>query len=496
MDTSKQNINTTENTIENNSKTGAKNLWKECDEVHQLHATIFSIGSTSTESDETNFLFKKINIMDLEKRKEVYGVCGECNEPGTGDQWCQPCNAKRFKENFKNWTSGNENIDKFIKQSQLNALHTFKCLEWIPFEKFENVTYITRGGFSKIYSADWSEGNIEYWDIENQKWDRTPNVKVALKSLDNSSKISNDFLNEIKYYISGHFSCFNTAICYGITQDPDTRNYMMVLQYYENGDLRNNLMNDLEYRHKIINLYWIIDGLLAIHDAGKVHKDFHSGNVLLDGDILAISDLGMCQPADDNERKGVFGVIPYMAPEVLRGHQYTQAADIYSFGIMMNELMSEEIAFNDIPHDRTLAVKICKGFRPKISEDTPKLIADLIIKCWDAKAENRPTAKELLRILGKYSDELSEDDSEIYSQIRECEKIKENKLKNRTNENKPKNFQIHPQAIYNSRLLNFENLPEPVNSTDYLSSFQEPVSSTSVNPISERLDYLNQNDDE
>ncbi|GBC54191.2 kinase-like domain-containing protein [Rhizophagus irregularis DAOM 181602=DAOM 197198] len=349
MDTSKQNINTTENTIENNSKTGAKNLWKECDEVHQLHATIFS--------------------------------------------------------------------------------------------------------------------------IENQKWDRTPNVKVALKSLDNSSKISNDFLNEIKYYISGHFSCFNTAICYGITQDPDTRNYMMVLQYYENGDLRNNLMNDLEYRHKIINLYWIIDGLLAIHDAGKVHKDFHSGNVLLDGDILAISDLGMCQPADDNERKGVFGVIPYMAPEVLRGHQYTQAADIYSFGIMMNELMSEEIAFNDIPHDRTLAVKICKGFRPKISEDTPKLIADLIIKCWDAKAENRPTAKELLRILGKYSDELSEDDSEIYSQIRD-------------------------------RLLNFENLPEPVNSTDYLSSFQEPVSSTSVNPISERLDCelndldLNQNDDE
>ncbi|CAB4419874.1 unnamed protein product [Rhizophagus irregularis] len=77
-----------------------------------------------------------------------------------------------------------------------------------------------------------------------------------------------------------------------------------------------------------------------------------------------------------------------MAPEVLRGHQYTQAADIYSFGIMMNELMSEEIAFNDIPHD------------------------------------------------------------------------------------------------------------QPVNSTDYLSSFQEPVSSTSVNPISERLNYFNQNDDE
>jgi hypothetical protein len=136
--------------------------------------------------------------MDLEKRKEVYGICGECKEPGTGLSWCQPCNAKRFKENFKNWTSGNKNIDELIQQSQIDSLYNLKFLEWIPFEKFENVTYLTRGGFSKIYSADWSEGNLEFWDIENQKWYRLSNVKIALKSLDNSSKnISNDFLNEV-----------------------------------------------------------------------------------------------------------------------------------------------------------------------------------------------------------------------------------------------------------------------------------------------------------
>jgi hypothetical protein len=136
--------------------------------------------------------------MDLEKRKEVYGICGECKELGTGLRWCQTCNAKRFKKNFKNWTSGNKNIDELIQQSQIDSLIDLKCLEWIPFEKFENVTYLTRGGFSKIYSADWPEGNIEDWDIENQKWNRDSNIKVALKSLDNSSNnISNDFLNEV-----------------------------------------------------------------------------------------------------------------------------------------------------------------------------------------------------------------------------------------------------------------------------------------------------------
>ena len=48
-----------------------------------------------------------------------------------------------------------------------------------------------------------------------------------------------------------------------------------------------------------------------------------------------ISDLGLCQPANNEnqsvEDKGVYGVLPYIAPEVIRGFQYTKAADIYSF---------------------------------------------------------------------------------------------------------------------------------------------------------------------
>src|SRR5438034_544646 len=59
-------------------------------------------------------------------------------------------NDKRFKKNFKNWTSGNKNIDELIQQSQLNALHSTKCLEFIPFENLKNITYITRGGLVKF----------------------------------------------------------------------------------------------------------------------------------------------------------------------------------------------------------------------------------------------------------------------------------------------------------------------------------------------------------
>ena len=90
----------------------------------------------------------------------------------------------------------------------------------------------------------------------------------------------------------------------------------------------------------------------------------------------------------------------------------------------------------------------------------------MIIKCLDTKAENRPTSKELYQVLKKFYDERKNKNSEIYSQIEECEKIRENKLKNNSIENnKTKNIQTHPQAIYTSRLLNFKNLPEPENSS-------------------------------
>ncbi|UZO20072.1 uncharacterized protein OCT59_011333 [Rhizophagus irregularis] len=149
----------------------------------------------------------------------------------------------------------------------------------------------------------------------------------------------------------------------------------------------------------------------------------------------------------------------------------------------MNEFLSEEIPFNDIPHDHILAVKICKGFRPKISEHIPKFLVDLIMKCWDAKAENRPIAKELYQTLKKLDESY-----DYYSQMWEYEgKIEEKKFKNSSNGNNSISIKTHPQAIYTSRLLSFKNLPEPVNSSD-LTSFQ--VNSVSANLISECFDYL------
>ena len=122
--------------------------------------------------------------------------------------------------------------------------------------------------------------------------------------------------------------------CYGITKDPETNNFMMVMQYACYGSLRqhlNNNFNSLNWESKLWNLYLIANGLRKIHNNKLIHHDFHCGNILCHdkGRLYSlITDLGLCKPANVKPPQGgnkkIYGVLPYVAPEVLRGKEYTQ----------------------------------------------------------------------------------------------------------------------------------------------------------------------------
>src|SRR5579864_5814616 len=101
-----------------------------------------------------------------------YGTCNECNQENTYYYWCKSCNAKRFEQNFKNWTSGNDDIDKFIQHTQLSANCKEQVLEWIPYYRFSDIEYIAKGGFGKVYRAKWIDGYIHRWDIDKKNWFR------------------------------------------------------------------------------------------------------------------------------------------------------------------------------------------------------------------------------------------------------------------------------------------------------------------------------------
>ena len=92
-----------------------------------------------------------------------------------------------------------------------------------------------------------------------------------------------------------------------MTQDPETKNYIMVLDYAEHGSLRNYLdknYNELSWKTKFCDLWNITHGLYKIHDKELIHRDLHIGNILKFSDILIntrITDMGLCKPADYNK---------------------------------------------------------------------------------------------------------------------------------------------------------------------------------------------------
>ena len=123
--------------------------------------------------------------------------CEVCNQKYTAYKWCKECDAKHFQQNFEKWSSGNVDIDKFIQEAQLSANYS-KILEWIPYDRFYDIEYIAKGGFGKVYKANWIDGFINEWDNKNQNWKRYESNKfVALKSLNNSKNVTSEFINEV-----------------------------------------------------------------------------------------------------------------------------------------------------------------------------------------------------------------------------------------------------------------------------------------------------------
>src|SRR3954466_732757 len=117
--------------------------------------------------------------------------CKKCGEEYTDIywKWCEPCQIENLKENFTNWTSGNEKIDELIQEMQLKIDSQWDIVfEWIPYNQFSDIKEIGRGGFATVYSAIWKDSPLVYDDGDNKEYTRSPrnlNYKVALKCLHN-----------------------------------------------------------------------------------------------------------------------------------------------------------------------------------------------------------------------------------------------------------------------------------------------------------------------
>ncbi|CAG8755112.1 982_t:CDS:2, partial [Cetraspora pellucida] len=125
----------------------------------------------------------------------------------------------------------------------------------------------------------------------------------------------------IKAYMQ--FSSSTVLRCYGILKEPEIGNCIIVFP--------------LAYG-------------VEIHKKGIIHRDFHPGNLLYYRRTIYVSDLGFTRPVTDTGKSRV-GIMPYMPPEVLNRNCYSQASDVYSFGMIMWILTLGMYPFHNEKHD-------------------------------------------------------------------------------------------------------------------------------------------------
>ncbi len=111
--------------------------------------------------------------------------------------YCEHCIRNYLKAKFTNWTSGNDSIDDLVRKCQLQSLLPSKIIEWIPYQNLQNVKYLTKGGCSEIYQADWIDGHYKEWDSKKKELKRLGTCKVILKKLENVESANRNWFDEV-----------------------------------------------------------------------------------------------------------------------------------------------------------------------------------------------------------------------------------------------------------------------------------------------------------
>lgn len=121
--------------------------------------------------------------------------CNVCQKEGFTMQNCQHCIQKVLQDNWKSWTSGNDDIDQAIREAQLICPLPRYIIEWIPYEQFTNIKKFAEGGCASIFDATWPKASAV--SMNHDLWNENGPNLVILKKLTNTHIPTEKFLNEV-----------------------------------------------------------------------------------------------------------------------------------------------------------------------------------------------------------------------------------------------------------------------------------------------------------
>lgn len=203
---------------------------------------------------------------------------------------------------------------------------------------------------------------------------------------------------------------------YSLTDFEGKNHVTLLLQYAKNGSLASYLkkvqngLADHNYdnttRQKI--LIGIARAMMFLHKHNVIHRDLKPDNVLLDDNLEPhVTDFGTSKfysSGQSNNQTQNVGTAIYMAPEIIEGVKYNGKADVYSFAILMYEVVTDLVPYEDFQKGNITLFQfnmkvLSENYRPEFKVPIKKSIKELIEKCWSSDPNERPTFDEIFNRL-------------------------------------------------------------------------------------------------
>ncbi len=245
---------------------------------------------------------------------------------------------------------------------------------------------IAVGGFGEVYRGQWLNS-----------------TEVAIKKLLQRTlnrQLEQAFRQEAGVMVRLRGSHPNIINLYGVVLLPEP---CMVLEFMAKGSLYDVLHSDEPLSWKCCYQMGLdaARGLLYLHGKRILHRDLKSRNVLVDEYNRAkLSDFGLAKVASSSQMygAGIPGTTQWVAPELFHGEKYTPACDVYSFAIVLWELLSRQVPYR---HKVRGAISgfVQNGGRETLPPDSPSSLQALVLRCWAQIPKDRSNMKSVVKTL-------------------------------------------------------------------------------------------------
>jgi len=273
-----------------------------------------------------------------------------------------------------------------MKTMTLNGLNFF-----INYDELSLSIKVGEGGFGEVFLGTWNGKNIAV-------------KKLTLKQTTKDRSVFLRFINEINIISSLRHP--NIVLYMGASIE--NNNYYMITEYLPKGslfDYIHRIKGKFTEREQIHIAYEIAVALKYLHSRNILHCDLKSSNILIDDNWkIKIGDFGLSRfinKKNPSENSGRIGTPHWMAPEILKGENYEESADIYSYGMILWEILSLEIPYFGIDPRKLMSYVAEEKKIVEVPNKGNIHIRVLTKKCLDYDPIKRPTLKDIVDSLEK-----------------------------------------------------------------------------------------------